>query len=79
MDKMFQNCSSLKTLSFINFNIDKVYNLNNIFFGCDSLEFLYINNFRINNGIKWEDLFYGLNEDCYIDCCDETFKREKKN
>ena len=79
MDKMFQNCSSLKTLSFINFNIDKVYNLNNVFFGCDSLEFLYINNFRINNGIKWEDLFYGLNEDCYIDCCDETFKREKKN
>ena len=55
MNEMFGNCSNLIELNLSNFNTNKVYSMEYIFFGCSSLKELNIDNFNFDKVIYFDN------------------------
>ena len=56
---MFCNCSSLKSLNLINFNIKYVIDMGYMFKGCKSLIDLDLSNFDISHYVSKDHMFSG--------------------
>ena len=60
MNDMFYNCTSLISLDISNFNINKVYDMDNMFHKCTSLKSL--------NLLSFEGTAVGIIENMFKDC-----------
>jgi surface protein len=59
MNRMFSNCSVLKSLDVSNFNTSKVISMGSLFSGCSGLTSLDVSNFNIANVTDMEYMFSG--------------------
>ena len=65
MDEMFYNCYSLVLLNLINFNYDKITEINNAFYNCHSLTILNIpsSKFKYSMFSNCNSLLYKFNKE----------------
>ena len=62
MSFMFNNCTSLKEINFIQFETDKVTKMNSMFQECNELEYLDLSNFNTSNVTDMSGMFNGCNK-----------------
>ena len=57
INSMFNGCSSLKSINFLNFNTVKIKSMDSVFYGCSSLEELDLSSFDTSNVSFFHRLF----------------------
>jgi surface protein len=67
MDGMFQNCSSLTSLSLSNFNTENVTTMSGMFNGCSSLTSLDVSNFNTEKVANMVSMFQGCSSLIHLD------------
>ena len=75
---IFNDCSSLKQIQFINPEMERVWGMVGMFKGCKNLEFLDLSSFDTSNVTDWSCLFAGCNKLKEIKGI-ENFKTSSKN
>ena len=58
ISNMFRNCSSLKKIEFIHFNIENIHDISYMFAECKSLEIINFSDFNTENVTDMNSLFY---------------------
>ena len=76
MSYMFSGCSSLTSLDLLNFNTNKVTNMNNMFSKCSSLDSLDLTTFKINNNTDINSMFLEIKKDCNIKSNEPKLRKE---
>ena len=73
---MFADCSSLTSIDLSNFNIAKIYNMNNLFNGCTKLQYINLKHFVDPSSTNIYNMFDGIPRKCsYM----YKFRKRSKN
>ena len=59
---MFNGCSDITEINFINFDVSKITNMNSMFNGCSKLSSITFSNFDTSNVESMKSMFYGCSK-----------------
>ena len=75
MNKMFENCVSIKELNLSSFNTEKVKDMSRMFYSCDNLAILDVSSFNLTNCNNTKDMIYNATDALKLSIENEEIKK----